>query len=79
MADPLPGPGIENAFLWTSIIDCINGSDGSIDVDKFLLHSEEVVSRQRWATDRHGFAGCLCLRSAVSPAARFYSCPASRD
>ena len=33
-----------------SITDCINGADGSIDVDKFLLHTEEVVTRQRWAT-----------------------------
>ena len=50
MSSPLPGPGIENAVLWTSITDCINGADGSIDVDKFLLHTDEVVSRQKWAT-----------------------------
>ena len=50
MADPLPGPGIENAVLRTSITDCINRSDGSIDVDKFLLHTEEVVLWQRWTT-----------------------------
>ena len=49
--DPPPSPGIENAVLRTSITDCIDGGgDGSIDVDKFLLHTEEVVSRQRWAT-----------------------------
>ena len=50
MADPLPGPGIDCAVLRTSITDCINDADGSIDVDKFLLHTEEVISRQRWAT-----------------------------
>ena len=80
MADPLLGPGIENAVLQTSIIDCINGSDGSIDVTKFLLHTEEVVSQQRWATATVTDLLDVCGSDPQSlPPPNSTSCPASRD
>ena len=50
MLNSLPVPGVESAVLRTSIIDCIDSTDGSINIDKFLLHAEEVISQWRWAT-----------------------------
>ena len=47
----LSGPGVESAVLWTSIVDCIDNAQGSINVDKFLQHVEELISQRRWAAE----------------------------
>ncbi len=50
MAHSLPDPDVGTPVLRTSIIDCIDDADGSIDMDKFLSHTEELISQRKWAT-----------------------------
>jgi len=45
------GPGVESAVLRTSILDCIDKTDGSFNVDKVLQHSQELISQRRWAAE----------------------------
>ncbi len=51
MIRSLSGPGVEFAVLQTSIVDCIDDADGSINMDKFLQHAEELISQCRWAAE----------------------------
>ena len=51
MIRSLSRPGVESAVLRTSIVDCTDDAYGSINVDKFLQHAEELISQRRWAAE----------------------------
>ena len=44
-------PNPVSAALWTTINDCFNDNDGSVDMEKYIAHASEVFSHQWWVTD----------------------------